>query len=337
MDERLIDALHLALWMLVHSEIVLLGTLVFMAAVAVKGDTDPVAAPTAPLRTFVLREWYVALVFNASYLLYSIAPAFAERPSTYAVCNGLLIHGFLSLALSSPRVVRHRSDPSPVAGSGASAGDPARRGSAALEAAASMIGALYALLCYRVASDAPTAGERAASLILSCVAVAALTVSILGSGIVAAARSRGRTERLADVVPLLAAGAFLLMSVVVEFPSRPSASGMEDTRRYFFFAAFFATINASLIARFVPRLRKEAVARIGAARDREEELRGLPLFGLTAREREVARLLANGWSYKRIAEDLFVSLSTVRSHVEKVYGKVGVNNKVDLRIRMRGE
>jgi len=112
---------------------------------------------------------------------------------------------------------------------------------------------------------------------------------------------------------------------------------MEDTRRYFFFAAFFATINASLIARFVPRLRKEAVARIGAARDREEELRGLPLFGLTAREREVARLLANGWSYKRIAEDLFVSLSTVRSHVEKVYGKVGVNNKVDLRIRMRGE
>ena len=59
--------------------------------------------------------------------------------------------------------------------------------------------------------------------------------------------------------------------------------------------------------------------------------------GLTAREREIALLLARGLSYKEISGQLFVSLSAVQTHVGSIYGKMGVNNKTELSRRLAGE
>lgn len=53
-------------------------------------------------------------------------------------------------------------------------------------------------------------------------------------------------------------------------------------------------------------------------------------FSFTAREEEVIHLLLNGYSYKRIAEDLFISLPTVKTHVSNIYKKTKVKNKVEL-------
>jgi putative nucleotidyltransferase with HDIG domain len=44
---------------------------------------------------------------------------------------------------------------------------------------------------------------------------------------------------------------------------------------------------------------------------------------LSARERDVLRLLAEGKVYKQIASDLTLSTSTVRTHLHNVYGKLG--------------
>jgi putative nucleotidyltransferase with HDIG domain len=44
---------------------------------------------------------------------------------------------------------------------------------------------------------------------------------------------------------------------------------------------------------------------------------------LSARERDVLRLLAEGKVYKQIAQDLTLSTSTVRTHLHNVYGKLG--------------
>lgn len=52
-------------------------------------------------------------------------------------------------------------------------------------------------------------------------------------------------------------------------------------------------------------------------------------YGLTKREREILQLLANGLSYEQIAINLFISKGTVRKHIENLYRKLDVNNKVD--------
>ena len=50
-------------------------------------------------------------------------------------------------------------------------------------------------------------------------------------------------------------------------------------------------------------------------------------FGLTAREVEVLRLVAQGLSDIQIAEQLFVSRHTVNSHLKAIYGKLGVASR----------
>ena len=49
--------------------------------------------------------------------------------------------------------------------------------------------------------------------------------------------------------------------------------------------------------------------------------------GLTPREVEVLRLLADGLTNHQIAERLVVSLATVNTHVAAIFNKLGVNSR----------
>ena len=50
--------------------------------------------------------------------------------------------------------------------------------------------------------------------------------------------------------------------------------------------------------------------------------------GLTNREVEILRLAAHGSTRKQIGDNLFISESTVRSHLEHIYNKIGVSTRV---------
>jgi DNA-binding CsgD family transcriptional regulator len=54
---------------------------------------------------------------------------------------------------------------------------------------------------------------------------------------------------------------------------------------------------------------------------------GRPVFGLTAREQEVLRLVAEGRSNRDIAEELFISAKTASVHVSNILGKLGVASR----------
>ena len=55
-----------------------------------------------------------------------------------------------------------------------------------------------------------------------------------------------------------------------------------------------------------------------------------PALGrLSPREQEVLSLLAKGWSNRRIAEECFLSLNTVRTNVENILGKLNVHSKLE--------
>jgi DNA-binding NarL/FixJ family response regulator len=51
---------------------------------------------------------------------------------------------------------------------------------------------------------------------------------------------------------------------------------------------------------------------------------------LTAREREVLRLIARGYAYKEIAKELFISVKTVETHVSAVLRKLQLSNRYEL-------
>lgn len=57
---------------------------------------------------------------------------------------------------------------------------------------------------------------------------------------------------------------------------------------------------------------------------------------LTAREREVLELLAQGAMYKEIAGKLAVSLDTVRTHLRKIYEKLQVHSRTEAVLKFLG-
>ncbi len=51
---------------------------------------------------------------------------------------------------------------------------------------------------------------------------------------------------------------------------------------------------------------------------------------LTSRQKEIVTGIVDGKSYKMIANDLFVSLDTVRSHIKNIYKALEINSKAEL-------
>lgn len=89
----------------------------------------------------------------------------------------------------------------------------------------------------------------------------------------------------------------------------------------------------------------EAYERLGATRDAGRcrhqlrahgawapSQRGRRGYGrqLSPREREVARMLANGRANREIADELFLSPRTVEQHVAKVLRKLGVRSRTEI-------
>lgn len=61
-----------------------------------------------------------------------------------------------------------------------------------------------------------------------------------------------------------------------------------------------------------------------------EDVRDEELDRLSAREVEVMRLIARGYTYREIASDLFISVKTVESHVSKVLRKLQLSSRHEL-------
>jgi DNA-binding NarL/FixJ family response regulator len=50
---------------------------------------------------------------------------------------------------------------------------------------------------------------------------------------------------------------------------------------------------------------------------------------LSKREQEILEQLSKGYRYKEIADKLFVSIETVRTHIRNIYEKLQVNNRAE--------
>jgi ATP/maltotriose-dependent transcriptional regulator MalT len=58
-------------------------------------------------------------------------------------------------------------------------------------------------------------------------------------------------------------------------------------------------------------------------------------LGLTARELEVVRLIAQGHSNTEIAAELFVSDATVKTHINHIFSKLGARDRGQVIVKAR--
>jgi DNA-binding NarL/FixJ family response regulator len=55
----------------------------------------------------------------------------------------------------------------------------------------------------------------------------------------------------------------------------------------------------------------------------------VPDYDLSEREKEILQFLSEGLMYKEVANRLFISIDTVRTHVRKIYEKLEVHSRTD--------
>jgi DNA-binding NarL/FixJ family response regulator len=58
---------------------------------------------------------------------------------------------------------------------------------------------------------------------------------------------------------------------------------------------------------------------------------------LSPRENEVLLLLSDGLLYKEIAEQLSISIATIRQHIHKIYEKLHVENRTEALNKVYGK
>jgi LuxR family maltose regulon positive regulatory protein len=91
--------------------------------------------------------------------------------------------------------------------------------------------------------------------------------------------------------------------------------------------------TGTILAAFAP----EPAATVGASRQEPADGVRQPVLAepLTQRELEVLHLVAAGLTNQQIADRLIISIRTVKKHIENVYGKLAVDNRVQAIARAR--
>ena len=98
--------------------------------------------------------------------------------------------------------------------------------------------------------------------------------------------------------------------------------------------------NGDLVLRAIQKVHEGEIwfdrSTIGAAVTRliegEGDEQAQPLGTLTARERDITRLVGEGLKNDAIAQRLFISEKTVRNHLTVIFDKVGVRDRLHLAI-----
>ncbi|PQZ96129.1 DNA-binding response regulator [Arthrobacter sp. MYb227] len=178
----------------------------------------------------------------------------------------------------------------------------------------------------RVVAEAATVEEAIAAVHTHAPAVVLLDVHLPGG------RGGGGAEVLAGCTEMFSTVKFLALSVsdaaedvvtVIRAGARgyvtKSISGKEISD------AVERVAGGDAV--FSPRLAGFVLDAFGtqAAISADEEL-----DLLSARELEVMRLIARGYSYKEVAKDLFISVKTVETHVSSVLRKLQLSNRHEL-------
>ena len=92
----------------------------------------------------------------------------------------------------------------------------------------------------------------------------------------------------------------------------------------------FFTLLGSWIGWKLTRPKINAENPVGEAQVENQPVNELPVsndYGLSPREHEVLVLIAKGLSYQEIADQLYVSITTVKTHASNIFSKMDVQRR----------
>jgi DNA-binding NarL/FixJ family response regulator len=92
-------------------------------------------------------------------------------------------------------------------------------------------------------------------------------------------------------------------------------------------------LDPKLAARLLRRLATEGKKKLGTTRWEPQGREGFYVEPLTPRELEVLGFLKLGRSNRQIAQELVISLGTVKNHVEHIIAKLGVSDRTQAVVR----
>jgi len=138
----------------------------------------------------------------------------------------------------------------------------------------------------------------------------------------ASPRSAGRRALREILLFGLGAGLLLALLELAKYRALLSAGGVEAYAALV--AVLFAAVGAGLGR--APRRRPEVVVReveVPAPAEFVRDETAVERLGVTPRELEILELVAAGLSNREIAARLYVSENTVKTHVARLFGKLG--------------
>lgn len=118
------------------------------------------------------------------------------------------------------------------------------------------------------------------------------------------------------------------LPVILQFGSSVPASSFEDILLVLAFALIVVTFI--FFIRFAPTLNESSIDSAKSTSNYEALSRIAGKRGLTARETEIVLLVSQGYSAKTIAEMLYLSPETIRTHIKRIYRKLEVHSKQDI-------
>ncbi len=62
----------------------------------------------------------------------------------------------------------------------------------------------------------------------------------------------------------------------------------------------------------------------------KEKLKRIETFNLTSKEKEVTIMILKKKKNQEIADEMFVELSTIKTHINNIYKKIGIKNRKEL-------